>query len=104
MVYSVLLVTILYIINVLYEWSPILIMIFLLLFLLFKITNLLIHSDIISLVTGSANDHLFETSKNTLYYNKNMSIKSEIKGLQSSSICLMLCFVTLKSSKLYLMT
>ena len=61
MIHSVLLVASIYIINVLYEWSPTLILIFLLLMLLFKIMNLLIHSNIMSLVTGSAKDHLIET-------------------------------------------
>ena len=41
------------------------------LFLLLKIIDILVHSDISSLVNGSANDHLVETSQNTLYYKKN---------------------------------
>ena len=81
MVHSFLLVTSLNIINVLMNDLQILLLIFF--FLLFKIMNLLIYSDRISLITGSAKDHLLETS----YYKKNMSIKFDNQRT-SISTCL----------------
>ena len=72
MVQSVLLVTSLYIIDVLYEWSPTLIFFFLQFFIV-QDNDLLIHSDIVS---GSSKNHLFETPK-ILSNCKNMSIKPD---------------------------
>ena len=52
---------------------------------LFKIINLLIYSDTISHVTGSAKDSLLETSKNTL-----PQLKHGNQGRQTTLICLIM--------------